>query len=68
MRYNDLSSTFLRDPPFWRSPLAAAPAEEKQLFKAVYHGSGTFTITKPKRKEHKKRQTKVKNPQRGARR
>ena len=41
---------------------------EDKLYKAEYHGSGTFTISKPKRKEHKKRQTKVKNPQRGARR
>jgi len=42
-------------------------ADEK-LFKAEYHGSGTFTITKPKRKNIKKRQTRLKNPQRGARR
>lgn len=49
--------------PIWRIPLA-----EDKLYKAEYHGSGTFTISKPKRKEHKKRQTKVKNPQRGARR
>lgn len=52
MRYNGLSMA----------------AEEDKLYKAEYHGSGTFTISKPKRKEHKKRQTKVKNPQRGARR
>jgi len=31
-------------------------------------GSGTFIISKPKRKNHKKRQNKLKNPQRGARR
>jgi hypothetical protein len=42
-------------------------AEEK-LWRAEYHGSGTFIISKPKRKDRKKRQTKVKNPQRGARR
>jgi hypothetical protein len=42
-------------------------AEEK-IYKAVYHGSGTFVISKPKRKANKQRQTKVKNPQRGARR
>jgi hypothetical protein len=47
--------------------LAAAAADDK-LYKAEYHGSGTFTISKPKRKEHKKRQNRVKNPQRGARR
>jgi hypothetical protein len=45
-----------------------AAAVEDKLYKAEYHGSGTFTITKPKRKAHKKRQTRVKNPQRGARR
>jgi hypothetical protein len=44
-----------------------AESDEK-LYKAEYHGSGTFTISKPKRKEAKKRQSKVKNPQRGARR
>lgn len=42
-------------------------ADEK-LYQAEYLGSGTFVITKPKRKNHKKRQTKLKNPQRGARR
>ena len=26
-------------------------AEEKEVYKAVYQGSGTFTITKPKRKK-----------------
>jgi hypothetical protein len=41
-------------------------ADEK-VWQAEYHGSGTFAITKPKRKERKKRQTKVKNPQRRAR-
>ena len=41
-------------------------ADEK-LYKAEYHGSGTFAISKPKRKSHKRRQTKLKNPQRGAR-
>jgi hypothetical protein len=41
-------------------------AEEK-LYRAEYQGSGTFTISKPKRKSHKRRQTRLKNPQRGAR-
>lgn len=41
---------------------------EDKLWQAEYHGSGTFVISKPKRKDKKKRQTKVKNPQRGARR
>lgn len=51
-----------------RIPPGVIPLAEDKLYKAEYHGSGTFTISKPKRKEHKKRQTKVKNPQRGARR
>jgi hypothetical protein len=38
------------------------------LYQAEYQGSGTFIIRKPKRKSAKKRQTKLKNPQRGARR
>jgi hypothetical protein len=42
-------------------------ADEKKLYKAEYMGSGTFRITKPKRKPKKQRQTRVKNRQRGAR-
>jgi hypothetical protein len=42
-------------------------AEEKQLYQAAYQGSGTFTITKPKRKKAKTRQAKLKHPRRGAR-
>jgi hypothetical protein len=41
-------------------------AEEK-TYKAEYIGSGTFQITKPKRKEKKLRQSRVKNPRRGMR-
>ncbi|HLK47956.1 MAG TPA: hypothetical protein VKT49_07465 [Bryobacteraceae bacterium] len=41
-------------------------ADEK-LYKAEYLGSGTFVITKPKRKRAKLRQTKLRNPQRGSR-
>ena len=63
MRYNSGSSFTPASSPLETSQLA-----EDKLYKAEYHGSGTFTITKPKRKAHKKRQTKVKNPQRGARR
>jgi hypothetical protein len=37
------------------------------LYSAEYLGSGTFIISKPKRKAHKRRQSKVKSPQRGAR-
>ncbi len=42
-------------------------AEEK-IYKADYQGSGTFTISKPKRKKEKSRQSHLKNRQRGARR
>ena len=41
-------------------------ADEK-LFQAEYLGSGTFVISKPKRKKHKIRQSQLKNPQRGSR-
>jgi hypothetical protein len=41
--------------------------DEKKLYQAEYMGSGTFRITKPKRKAKKQRQTRVKNRQRGAR-
>lgn len=40
---------------------------DDKLYKAEYMGSGTFAISKPKRKKAKMRQTKLKNPQRGAR-
>jgi hypothetical protein len=44
----------------------ASLAEDK-IYKAEYVGSGTFNITKPKRKGTKRRQSQLKNPQRGAR-
>jgi hypothetical protein len=40
---------------------------DDKLYKAEYLGSGTFNITKPKRKKTKQRQSNLKNPQRGAR-
>ncbi|MGH9673790.1 MAG: hypothetical protein ACRD44_11475 [Bryobacteraceae bacterium] len=40
----------------------------EKTYSATYHGSGTFAISKPKRKTKKQRQSRVKNPQRGARR
>lgn len=40
---------------------------EDKTYKAEYLGSGTFRISKPKRKKTKLRQARVKNPQRGAR-
>jgi hypothetical protein len=40
---------------------------EDKLYKSQYIGSGTFIISKPKRKSKKLRQSRVKSPQRGAR-
>jgi len=40
---------------------------EDKLYKAEYLGSGTFVISKPKRKKIKTRQSQLKNPQRGSR-
>jgi hypothetical protein len=42
-------------------------ADEKKLYSATYVGSGTFIISKPKRKRAKLNQSRVKSPQRGAR-
>lgn len=39
----------------------------EKIYQAEYHGSGTFSISKPKRKPRKQRQSKVKNPKRRAR-
>lgn len=41
-------------------------ADEK-LYSATYLGSGTFIISKPKRKAHKRRQTRLKSPKTGMR-
>jgi len=41
---------------------------EDKTYSATYVGSGTFLISKPKRRRTKLRQSRVKNPQRGARR
>jgi hypothetical protein len=41
-------------------------ANEK-TYQAEYLGSGTFIISKPKRKKRKLRQQRVKSPQAGAR-
>lgn len=40
---------------------------DDKLYKSVYVGSGTFLITKPKRKAAKRRQSKLKGTVRGAR-
>jgi preprotein translocase subunit YajC len=42
-------------------------ADEAKLYKAENLGSGTFLITKPKRKKAKMRQTQLKNVRRGSR-
>ena len=42
--------------------------EKENVYQAEYLGSGTFRITKPRRSDHKRRLTKVHNPQRRARR
>ena len=45
----------------------ASQETSDKLYKAEYIGSGTFIISKPKRKKIKMRQTALKNPRRGSR-
>jgi len=40
---------------------------DDKLYKSEYVGSGTFLITKPKRKAHKRRQSKLRHRKAGAR-
>ena len=40
---------------------------DDKTYKAEYLGSGTFVISKPKRKKTKMRQSQLRNPQRGSR-
>lgn len=40
---------------------------DDKMYKAEYLGSGTFVISKPKRKKAKMRQSQLRNPQRGSR-
>ncbi|MGD1073502.1 MAG: hypothetical protein ABSB15_25605 [Bryobacteraceae bacterium] len=40
---------------------------EDKLYRSEYIGSGTFIISKPKRKKAKMRQTRLKNLKRGSR-
>jgi len=47
--------------------LAKEAKEKEGVWKAEYLGSGTFIVTKPRRKKNKIRQQRVKNPQAGAR-
>jgi len=49
------------------SPLEEIRLADDKTYKAEYLGSGTFNISKPKRTKAKRRQTNLKNPQRGAR-
>jgi hypothetical protein len=42
-------------------------AASEKLYKAEYVGSGTFIISKPKRKKIKQRQSQLKNVRRGSR-
>jgi hypothetical protein len=42
-------------------------SENDKLYKAEYVGSGTFIISKPKRKKTKQRQSNLKNIKRGSR-
>jgi hypothetical protein len=43
------------------------PKQKENVYKAEYLGSGTFVITKPKRKRPKLRQSRLKGAVRGAR-
>jgi hypothetical protein len=40
---------------------------KENLYQAEYQGSGTFIITKPKRKSRKLRQSRLKGTKRGSR-
>jgi len=55
--------------PARRNPIREQehPLADDKTYKAEYQGSGTFIISKPKRKKSKTRQSQLKNPQRGAR-
>ncbi len=48
-------------------PSAAPAPADPNLYRAEYAGSGTFNISKPRRQSKKIRQSRLKNPQRGAR-
>jgi len=45
----------------------AEQENQEKLYQAEYQGSGTFIISKPKRKPRKLRQSRVKKPNRGSR-
>ena len=50
-----------------KSNQESIPLAEEKMYKTEYIGSGTFIISKPKRKERKLRQSRVKNRRRGMR-
>jgi hypothetical protein len=52
-----------------KAPHAASASfkTKENLYQAEYLGSGTFRITKPKRKETKRRQSALKGTTRGSR-
>jgi len=50
-----------------KSGVKPAEKRDENLYKAVAQGSGTFLITKPKRKSGKLRQSRLKHLRRGAR-
>jgi len=52
-----------------KAPHAASSSfkTKENLYQAEYLGSGTFRITKPKRKETKRRQSALKGTTRGSR-
>lgn len=51
------------------APHASSPSikQKTNIYEAEYLGSGTFKIVKPKRKDHKRRQSALKGTTRGAR-
>jgi hypothetical protein len=51
----------------FQSPTEQQQLAEDKLYKSEYVGSGTFIISKPKRKKTKQRQSKLKNVARGSR-
>jgi len=52
---------------FPEDPHIVAETPQANLYRALYIGSGTFIISKPKRKKGKKRQQQLKSPNRGMR-
>jgi hypothetical protein len=50
-----------------KTPTEVTVHKEDKLYKSEYIGSGTFIISKPKRKKAKMRQTRLKNLKRGSR-